>query len=46
MQGIPCPYAEGRFPLARLVKYYDLDSIDPALEDQEAGRVIKPIIRP
>ncbi len=35
----------GQFPLARMVKFYDLDAINEALEDQEAGRVIKPIIR-
>lgn len=35
-----------RFPLARMVKYYDLEDINGAFEDQEAGRVIKPIIRP
>lgn len=38
--------ASGQFPLARLVKFYPLASINHALEDQEAGRVIKPIIRP
>jgi aryl-alcohol dehydrogenase len=35
----------GKFPLERLVKFYDLDHINDALEDQEAGRTIKPIIR-
>src|SRR5690606_5431672 len=36
---------EGRFPLAKLVRHYDLSQINEALEDQERGRVIKPIIR-
>lgn len=35
----------GQFPLGRIVKFYDLEAINEALEDQEAGRVIKPIIR-
>jgi aryl-alcohol dehydrogenase len=37
--------AQGRFPLERLVRYYDLDDINQALHDQESGLVIKPIIR-
>jgi aryl-alcohol dehydrogenase len=35
----------GRFPLAKLVQFYDLDDINEALHDQETGKVIKPIIR-
>jgi aryl-alcohol dehydrogenase len=36
---------EGKFPLRRLVEFYSLGQLDQAMEDQEAGRVIKPIIR-
>ena len=36
---------EGRFPLQKLVKYYKFDDINHALEDQEKGRTIKPILR-
>jgi aryl-alcohol dehydrogenase len=36
---------DGRFPLDRLVRFYTLEELDRAFEDQEAGRVIKPIIR-
>jgi aryl-alcohol dehydrogenase len=36
---------QGKFPLHRLVEFYTLDQLDQAMEDQEAGRVIKPIIR-
>ena len=36
---------EGRFPLQRLVKYYQFDDINHALEDQEKGLTIKPILR-
>jgi aryl-alcohol dehydrogenase len=35
----------GRFPLAKLVQFYDLDHINEAMHDQETGRVIKPIIK-
>jgi aryl-alcohol dehydrogenase len=36
---------EGRFPLDRLVKYYPFAEINLALEDQEHGKAIKPILR-
>ena len=36
---------QGRFPLERLVTYYDLDQINQAVEDSEEGRTIKPIIK-
>ncbi|MBL8268061.1 NAD(P)-dependent alcohol dehydrogenase [Steroidobacter sp.] len=35
----------GRFPLHKLVRFYDLENIEHALEDQESGKVIKPIVR-
>jgi aryl-alcohol dehydrogenase len=35
----------GRFPLAKLVQFYDLDHINEALHDQETGKVIKPVIK-
>jgi aryl-alcohol dehydrogenase len=35
----------GRFPLERLIKFYDLDHINEAFDDQETGKVIKPVIR-
>jgi aryl-alcohol dehydrogenase len=38
-------YMEGRFPVDRLVKYYAFDSINQALEDQDSGATIKPIVR-
>lgn len=34
-----------RFPLARLVTYYNLDQINQAVDDAEEGRTIKPIIK-
>lgn len=38
-------YQQGRFPFDRLVKYYELDQIEKALEDSKSGKVIKPILR-
>lgn len=36
---------EGRFPIEKLVRFYRFEDINTALEDQEHGRTIKPIIR-
>jgi len=36
---------QGRFPLARLVTYYDFDQINQAVFDSEEGRTIKPILK-
>lgn len=36
---------DGRFPVEKLVRFYDFDDINHALEDQEAGRTVKPILR-
>lgn len=38
-------HQQGRFPFDRLVKYYELDQIEQALEDSKSGKVIKPILR-
>jgi aryl-alcohol dehydrogenase len=38
-------HMEGKFPLDKLVKYYDFESINQALADQESGATIKPIVR-
>jgi aryl-alcohol dehydrogenase len=37
--------SEGRFPLHRLVKFYDFSEINQALDDVEFTRAIKPILR-
>ncbi|MEQ8515075.1 MAG: NAD(P)-dependent alcohol dehydrogenase [Chromatocurvus sp.] len=39
-------YQQGRFPFDKLVKYYSLDQIQQAVEDTEAGKVLKAIVRP
>lgn len=36
---------KGSFPFDRLVKYYELNQIEQALEDSKSGTVIKPILR-
>jgi aryl-alcohol dehydrogenase len=38
-------FMEGRFPLDRLVRFYDFDDIEHALHDAETGVAIKPILR-
>ena len=38
-------HQQGRFPFDRLIKYYELDQIEQALEDSKSGKVIKPILR-
>jgi aryl-alcohol dehydrogenase len=36
---------EGKFPLHKLVKFYDFHDINQALQDQEHGKTVKPILR-
>jgi aryl-alcohol dehydrogenase len=36
---------EGRFPIEKLVRFYDFHDINHALEDQEKGITVKPILR-
>jgi aryl-alcohol dehydrogenase len=38
-------FAQGRFPIDRLVKFYELDEINQAAHDSEIGTAIKPVIR-
>ncbi|HEU4623771.1 MAG TPA: NAD(P)-dependent alcohol dehydrogenase [Steroidobacteraceae bacterium] len=38
-------HLQGAFPFDRLVRFYALDEINQAVQDSEAGRTIKPIIR-
>lgn len=35
---------DGRFPIEKLSTFYELEEINKAFEDQEKGRVIKPIL--
>ncbi|KAK3045544.1 hypothetical protein LTR09_012882 [Extremus antarcticus] len=37
-------HRRGRFPLERLVKTYDIDNFQIAIEDAKAGNCIKPVI--
>jgi hypothetical protein len=36
---------DGRFPLERLVKFYDFEDVNQAIDDSDAGRTIKPVLR-
>lgn len=38
-------HQQGRFPFDRLVRFYEMDQIEQALEDSKSGAVIKPILR-
>ncbi len=38
-------YRQGRFPFDRLVRFYEFDEINQAVEDSERGVTIKPILR-
>jgi aryl-alcohol dehydrogenase len=38
-------YSQGRFPFDRLITFYPFDDIQQAVEDMEAGKVIKPVLR-
>lgn len=38
-------YMQGRFPIDRLVTFYQLTEINRAMDDSEQGRTIKPILR-
>ena len=35
----------GRFPVDRMMTYYDFDEINEAVRDAEAGTTIKPVLR-
>lgn len=37
-------YRQGRFPVGRLVRHYPFAEIQRAIDDMEAGRVIKPVL--
>ncbi len=38
-------FIEGRLPLEKLVRVYDLDQINEAAADSAAGRTVKPVLR-
>ena len=37
-------YVNGKFPLDKILSFYKLEEIDQAMEDSEAGRIIKPVL--
>jgi aryl-alcohol dehydrogenase len=38
-------WEQGRFPVDRLMTFYDFDRINEAATDAEAGTVVKPVLR-
>ena len=38
-------YERGRFPVDRLMSFYDFDRIEQAAQDAESGRTIKAVLR-
>ena len=38
-------WQDGRFPVERMMTFYDFDQIDQAAHDAESGAVIKPVLR-
>ena len=38
-------YRQGRLPLEKMVTFYDFDQIEQAMDDMNAGKAIKPILR-
>ena len=39
-------YKQGRFPLDKLITFYPLAEIQQAVEDSEAGRIVKAVLQP
>jgi len=37
-------WAQGRFPLDKLIRTYKLDDINTAFADSESGAVVKPVV--
>jgi aryl-alcohol dehydrogenase len=38
-------WSRGRFPVDRMMAFYDFDRIEDAVRDAESGRVVKPVLR-
>jgi aryl-alcohol dehydrogenase len=38
-------WSRGRFPVDRMMAFYDFDRIEDAVHDAEAGRVVKPVLQ-
>lgn len=37
-------HAQGKFPLERLIEYYDVKDYEKAVEDAKSGKTIKPVL--
>lgn len=38
-------HARGRFPIDKLIRFYDFADINQAIQDSESGQVVKPVLR-
>ena len=38
-------HRDGRFPVDKLVKFYDFADVNQAIHDSDSGRTVKPILR-
>ena len=38
-------YKQGRFPFDKMISFYAFEDINKAVQDMEAGRVVKPVLR-
>ena len=38
-------HRDGRFPFEQLIRYYDFDAINEAIEASESGEAVKPVLR-
>jgi aryl-alcohol dehydrogenase len=38
-------WERGRFPVDRMMAFYDFDRIEEAVRDAESGSVVKPVLR-
>lgn len=38
-------YRKGQFPLEKLIKFYELEDINQAIEDSEKGEILKAVVR-
>jgi aryl-alcohol dehydrogenase len=38
-------YKDGRFPVDKMIKLYEFDQINQAMEDSESGAAVKPVLR-
>ena len=38
-------HQEGRFPLEKLITFYDFEQLEQAMQDSKSGKVVKAVLR-